>query len=63
MRPTFSVFPPATMPKKPKLRWLDDKVIFPALLIAVVLIGIPLMMLIEICNGPASPDPETPPRR
>jgi hypothetical protein len=51
MRPLLGGWP-AFMPRKPKLRAIDEAVIFPALLVVVVLIGIPLMMLIEICRNP-----------
>lgn len=50
IRPIFMNCRPAFTPRKPKLRRLDEVVIFPLLLVVVVLIGIPLMMLIEICR-------------
>jgi hypothetical protein len=51
MHPIFDAWPLKTSRKK-KLRALDEAVIFPALLVVVVLIGIPLMMLFEICRNP-----------
>lgn len=61
MRPLLGGWP-AFMPRKPKLRAIDEAVIFPALLVVVVLIGIPLMMLIEICTNPRRPAAGNPKR-
>lgn len=55
IRPIFMNCRPSFTPKKPALRRLDEMVIFPLLAVAIVLIGIPLMMLFEICRYPRRP--------